>query len=367
MRERLWGTTSRAALGQMVLGLMVCGWSGSALAAEADSTVDPVTVIATRSEKLASEVPATVSVITSADIDERLAADIKDLVRYEPGVSVRRSPARFGAALGATGRDGDSGFNIRGLEGNRVLMQIDGVRVPDGFVFGAQAVGRGDYADLDLLKSVEILRGPASALYGSDGVAGAVSFTTKDPADVLKDGKAWAFQGKSSYASADESWGEGLVAAGRQGHWSGLIAYSRRDGGEFETRGSNNAANTDRTTANPQDVEQNDVMGKLVFQASETNRFRLTLEHFDRDVDTDVLSGIAKPPLASTSVLGLKAHDETRRDRVALDQLYARDGGLFQRAAWTLYWQKAETSQFSAEDRNTAADRTRLNLSLIHI
>ncbi len=141
MRERLWGTTSRAALGQMVLGLMVCGWSGSALAAEADSTVDPVTVIATRSEKLASEVPATVSVITSADIDERLAADIKDLVRYEPGVSVRRSPARFGAALGATGRDGDSGFNIRGLEGNRVLMQIDGVRVPADYLIGTENAG----------------------------------------------------------------------------------------------------------------------------------------------------------------------------------------------------------------------------------
>src|SRR3546814_10509902 len=94
---------------------------------------------------------------------------------FEPGVSVQRQPARFGAALGATGRAGNESFNIRGIGGNRVLIQVDGVRVPDGFSFGAQASGRGDYVDLGLIKSVEILRGPSSALYGSDGLAGAVS------------------------------------------------------------------------------------------------------------------------------------------------------------------------------------------------
>jgi hemoglobin/transferrin/lactoferrin receptor protein len=339
--------------------LMVLACANGAVAE--DATVDPVTVIATRSEKAASEVPATVSVITSADIEESLAADIKDLVRYEPGVSVRSSPARFGAALGTTGRDGNSGFNIRGLEGARVLMQVDGIRVPDGFVFGAQAVGRGDYGDLDLLKSVEILRGPASALYGSDGVAGAVSFVTKDPSDILKDGKTWAFQGKAAYSSADEGWAKGLVAASRQGRLSGLLAYTRRDAGETETRGSVATANTDRTVANPQDITSNDVLGKLVYDFSDTNHLRLTVEHFDRDVDTNLLSAIAKPPLAASSVLGLKAHDQTRRDRVSIDQRYERDGGLFQKATWNLYYQNSETSQFSAEDRNTSADRTRLN------
>ncbi|MGQ2932221.1 MAG: TonB-dependent receptor plug domain-containing protein, partial [Sphingopyxis sp.] len=92
--------------------------------------------------------------------------DIKDLVRFEPGVSVRRQPARFGAALGSTGRAGNEDFTIRGIGGNRVLIQVDGVRVPMGFSFGAQSVGRGDSVDIGLVKSVEILRGPASALYG---------------------------------------------------------------------------------------------------------------------------------------------------------------------------------------------------------
>ncbi|MGH6781681.1 MAG: TonB-dependent receptor plug domain-containing protein, partial [Sphingomonadaceae bacterium] len=136
-----------------------------------------ITVSATRIPTSILDVPATVSVIDDAKIADNLVADVKDLVRYEPGVSVRRAPTRFGAAQGSTGRDGNAGFNIRGLEGNRVLIQVDGIRAPDDFSFGAQAVGRGDYVDLSLVKSVEILRGPASALYGSDGLAGAVSFT----------------------------------------------------------------------------------------------------------------------------------------------------------------------------------------------
>ena len=151
----------------------------------APTQVDPVIVIGTRSERLASQTPGTISVITDAQIEAMLATDIKDLIRYEPGISVPTSPARFGLALSGAGRDGNSGFTIRGMGGDRVLIINDGVRLPAGFSFGAQAVGRGGYNDLDLIKSVEILRGPASALYGSDGVAGAVAFTTKDPSDFL--------------------------------------------------------------------------------------------------------------------------------------------------------------------------------------
>ena len=166
--------------------------SATAAAAQAPRSVDEVediTVIATRTEQRTDQAPATVSVITAERIEEELATDIKDLIRFEPGVSVPSQPARFGAALGSTGRDGNAGFTIRGLGGDRVLIITDGVRAPDGFTFGAQAVGRGGYGDLDLFRKVEILRGPASALYGSDGIAGAVSFTTKDPVDFLEPGQ----------------------------------------------------------------------------------------------------------------------------------------------------------------------------------
>jgi hemoglobin/transferrin/lactoferrin receptor protein len=320
--------------------------------------VETVTVTAMRTAQPIDTVPVTVSVITDADIEANLYTDIKDLVRYEPGVSVRSSPSRFTAAGASTGRDGDSGFNIRGLEGNRVLMLIDGVRVPDAFSFGPQAAGRGDYVDLDLLKSVEILRGPASALYGSDGVAGAVSFITKDPQDLLRAGEDTAARGTFTYASADSSFNEGLTLAGRSGDWSALVAYSRRDGHELDNVGSNESLNILRTAPNPQGYDSNDVLGRVVYQPSEANRFRLTAEHFDRDISTEVYSARAVPPLASTSVIDLTTLDTTRRDRIGLDHTYT-GGGFVDRAFWAVYYQAAATRQFSAEDRNTAADRTR--------
>jgi len=337
-------------------------FAADAPAADGAAELDKVTVTATRSEKSVLAVPATVSVVTEREIEDGLIADIKDLVRFESGVSVRSAPARFTAAGASTGRDGNAGFNIRGLEGNRVLVLVDGVRVPDGYAFGAQSAGRGDYVDLDVLKSVEIVRGPASALYGSDGLAGSVNFFTKDPSDVLK-GKSFAGRARVGYNSADESWSESALIAGASGRWEGLLAYTRRDGHETETQGTNASANISRTVANPEDNSSNAVLAKLAFNLDDRNKFTLTLDHLDRDVDWNVLSGraivVTGVTPASTAVVGLTAFDKLRRDRVSLAHVFTGGEGLIQTARSTLYYQSSTTRQFSAEDRYTAADRTR--------
>ena len=322
-----------------------------------------VTVIATRGEKLVEDVPQTVSVIDAATINDRLIGDVKDLVRYEPGVAVRRAPARFTAAGSSTGRDRDSGFNIRGLEGNRVLITVDGVRVPDAFSFGAQSVGRGDYVDLDLLKSVEILRGPASALYGSDGVAGAVSFITKDPQDFLRGDRLVGGGARVGYDSSDDSWTKGLVVAGRQGDLQAMVAYTRRDGHELENKGTNDSATTDRTTPNPQDIASNALLGRLVWTPNDASRIRLTYERFDSVVETNVLSAITKAPAtgspAATAVLGLQARDTTARDRGTIDYRYIGDG-IVSGVRAAAYYQKSGTVQTGWEDR-VGTDRIRIN------
>ena len=313
-----------------------------------------VTVVATRTETPVNQVAGTVSVYTDEEIERLLFTDIKDLVRYEPGVSVVSQPARFGAALGTAGRAGNEGFTIRGLGGDRVLMVVDGVRQPDGFVFGAQSVGRGGYSDLDLMKSVEILRGPASALYGSDGVAGAVSFTTKDPVDFLSPGQDFGARARVGYNSADHGWTEGLAVAGRSGPFSGLVAYTRRDSEETETNGENDVEGSARTTANPQEIESNAVLAKLLWDVDANNVLRLTYDHYDMNMVANVLSG------RSATVLDLRADDDTRRDRVGLDW---RSKGLLglDDVMVAAYWQEAETRQFTFEDRTPAVDRTRDN------
>lgn len=98
-------------------------------------TANTVTVTATRTPQRIVDAPATVSVITAEDIQNNLMEDIKDLVRFEPGIDVRSQPSRPGAALGTTGRDGNSGFTVRGLLGNRVLLQHLLVAEKDGKSF----------------------------------------------------------------------------------------------------------------------------------------------------------------------------------------------------------------------------------------
>jgi hemoglobin/transferrin/lactoferrin receptor protein len=337
-----------------VVTAITLGVSNAALAQEQDSNeLTAITVAATRIETSVHDSPATVTVVSDQKIEELLVNDIKDLVRFEPGVSVRSSPVRFTAAGSSTGRDGNSGFNIRGMEGNRVLMLVDGVRVPDGYSFGAQAVGRGDYADLDLLKSVEIVRGPSSALYGSDGLAGSVSFTSKDPSDFLDAGGSWGGRVRAAYDSSNESFSQSIVGASRVGDFETMFAYTRRDGEGQDTRGTNDSASINRTTPNPEDNSSNAALLKAVYNLNESNRLRLTWDHLDRDIDWRVLSAV------TASTASLTAFDETERDRLTLDHRYDGDGGLIDRIDTAVYYQDSNTRQFSSEDRTTLPDRIR--------
>jgi hemoglobin/transferrin/lactoferrin receptor protein len=139
-----------------------------------------------------------------------------------------------------------------------------------------------------------------------------------------------------------------------------MIAYTRRDGHELDTRGSIDAPNATRTTANPQDTRSNALLGKLIFEPDARNRIRLTLDHLDDHVATNVLSGVAAVPSAATSVIGLTARDRTKRNRVSLDWRYTGQG-VIDSAQVTTWYQDSLNRQFTAEDRNTAADRTRIN------
>lgn len=313
-----------------------------------------IVVSATRTPVTVEEAPATVSVKTDEEIADELATDIKDLVRFEPGVSVQRQPARFNAALSATGRSGNDGFNIRGIGGNRVLIQVDGVRVPDGFSFGAQSTGRGDYVDLGLIRSVEILRGPSSAFYGSDGLAGAISFVTADPDDFLEGDASVGGLVRAGYSSADNEFSETAIIAGRNGDLSVMTAYTRRDFQELDNMGTVGGTGSTRTQPNPQDGQSNAVLGRLVYQPAGGHRLRLTGEYLGTRLFTEGLTG------RSATVELLEARDTGERKRVSLDWNW-EGAGPISAARAAVYWQNGEDRQFTDEDRTPALDRERLN------
>ncbi|MEP3420649.1 MAG: TonB-dependent hemoglobin/transferrin/lactoferrin family receptor [Erythrobacter sp.] len=328
-----------------------------------------ITVTATRTPVALEEAPATISVITDDEIADQLATDTRDLVRFEPGVTVRRAPARFGAALGSTGRARNEDFVVRGIGGNRVLIQVDGIRSPQGFSFGAQDVGRGGSTDVSLIKQVEILRGPASALYGSDGLAGAISFTTADPEDLLGADSFGGFA-RAQYSSEDEEFANTITLAAQSGNLSGYIAYTRRDFSELGNQGETGGTGSTRTLPNPTDGRSNAVLGKLVWNDG-GHRLRLTGEWLETEIDTNVLSGIGSVflfgPTPTWTVDRLEASDTTSRARISADWTFTGEAGdAIEYAFLTAYYQQGEDEQFTEEDRTQlsfipAPNRTRLN------
>jgi hemoglobin/transferrin/lactoferrin receptor protein len=272
-----------------------------------------VAVTATRTASSTADAPATVTVVTASAIESRMQQDIRDLVRYEPNVSVSNSPTRFGL----------SGFNIRGIDGNRILMQVDGVKLPDSFSIGSFSSATRDSIDLDLLKSVEILRGPGSSLYGSDALGGVVSFFTKDPADLLREtaGEYYASV-KLGYASADQSRSAtATLARGRGAPVQALLSVTRRESSETRTSGGNDVRGPARSAPNPLDSDTINGLVKIVWDTGGP-LLRLTLEGRDA---TNVTNLLTLNPLAPKTV-SLTGDDRAKRMRIMFDAEWSRLG-----------------------------------------
>jgi hemoglobin/transferrin/lactoferrin receptor protein len=355
---------------QIALALSM-GWGLAPVMASAQQAPDneggvarlnEITVSSTRTERRVDKVPNTVTVTPASKIEKDGARDIKDVFRDELDVSVRAAPTRFTAAGSATGRAGNEGINIRGLEGNQVLMMVDGIRVPNSFSFGSFATGRGDFLDVDGIKTVEVLRGPTSTQFGSDGLAGAVSFRSLDPSDLLKSGQSVGGFARSSYATIDHSWSNTLGVAGTNGQWQGMLLGAFRQGNEVGNKGDNDAQNVNRTTPNPVDYKNRYLLGKAILAIDSAQQLGVTFERQKRTQNTEVYSARAVPPLTSSSTLDLDTRDQVNRDRVSVEHRFNDlNASWVQRTDTRVYWQDAKVNQFATEDRNTAADRTRDN------
>lgn len=305
-----------------------------------------VAVSATGFEESTADVPATVTTIDAQQIDRGLVRTLQDLIRYEPGVSVNSDPTRFGA----------NSFNIRGLEGNRVQILVDGIRAPSLYQFGIGPFNNStrSFVDLDSLKRVEILRGPASSLYGSDALGGVVSYMTKDPLDYLDLATSPVYGAfKSAYASADTGWANtGTLAYGTQA-WQAMALYTYFTGHEQQNFGTVDVIGPQRTVPNPQDIRQQNLLLKGVLQPAEGHRLRGTYEWFDRSNLVQVLSLNASTPRTSS----LSGEDDNQRERFSLDYAYSNpQRGWLAGFTANLYYQRASTDSASSETRsNTSA------------
>jgi len=329
------------------------------LQSSAGGVMPEVVVLATRTERSAADIPATTTVLDSDASVFSLATSMRDFQRYEPGVSLSYGVGATGP--GNNSRPGTSSINIRGIDGNRVLITVDGTRQADQFTLGgAYNLGR-DYIDVDALKQVEILKNAASSLYGSDAIGGVVSFTTIDPADILDlTGNDFAARVINRYDTADKSWGHTLTVAQRLGNVEWLLHYTRRDGQELDNRGT---IQPDLTSYNV-----NNWLAKLVWKPSERHRFEFTGEYLERESNNDLLS-TRRTFLSGGFRFRTNSQtldDELRRMRFSLEHQYDAYGlgWIFDQLTWTGYYQNSETNEHIVDDRDrltpTFRDRLRM-------
>jgi len=314
--------------------------------AEHTFKLDQVTVAATLTEEEIGNVSKTVSVLNEESISTNQSTDIRNMIRYEPGVEV-----------GTTKRFGNDGFNIRGMDQNRVKVVVDGVDQASDFKQGGndfQQVGRNAY-DPESMKQVEIIKGPGSSLYGSNAIGGVVSFATKDPSDFLnEEGDDIGGYVKTQYTSADSGKHITGAVAGRSGVVEGLLLGTARRFDEVENMGNIGGIGDTRTENDPQDNDQENILGKLQFHL-ENHTLGFTYENFNLETETDALSSVRDldfsylaffppfpPPPYHFNYLSVTAEDKITRERFGFEHEWHSNNPVFDTLSWSIDTQETK-------------------------
>jgi len=312
--------------------------------------LDKVTILAARTEKNVAELAMQVSVVTEEEIEQYSFRNIKDLVRYMPGVTVTGG-----------GRYGLSGFNIRGIDGDRILTLVDGAPVADEFSFGPFLSARRNFVDLETLKAVEVVRGPTSSLYGSNALGGMVAFVTKDPKDYLgTTGDNNYFSYKIGYDTADDSLHNSFSYVTGNDKVQGMLTLTHRAASEtdsFFTQETDTFAsigdtsNGYRKKTNPQDLEDLSIFGKLVFTPNEHHTYKITLDRFESNSDGEALTQIGTLVFGTTRIDKSLYDDERTRTRLGLSFVSTKSNVFSDHTTLDLYMQNSETQQHTIDNR----------------
>lgn len=353
---------------------MVPAHAQSTAPRNAHAALPEVVVSGSRQEQAADELPLSYDVINANTLSNQQSRNLREALENLPNTSVKRSPARFsvGGATASAGRDGNVGINIRGLGGNRVLLMTDGVRMPRSYAFRTTTFDR-EYLSLELLKRIEVVRGPASALYGSDGMAGLVNFITHEPADFLAVGKGETPKTLGGRIAAGWSGDDnghtlaGTVAGQASDTLQWMLTATTRGAHAMDNMGTNHEPNLNRTRPNPQDDRDNAVLGKIVLRPHATQRHVFTLEHVQKKSDVDLLSSRNPLPLRGTpaqiagAIVDEYSSRAMERNRLTWDARFGLGTDWADHVRTVVAYQDAQSRQVGTSVRNTLPLRVRDN------
>lgn len=144
--------------------------SNSAAAEQPEPGADQIVVTAAGYAQNVKDAPASITVITAEEIKQRSYTDITDVLINVPGVHIQ-------------GGGVEQSIMIRGMGADYTLFLVDGRPQQDNQAFGLNGTQAGTPINflppLDTIDRIEVIRGPASSLYGSDAIGGVVNIITK--------------------------------------------------------------------------------------------------------------------------------------------------------------------------------------------
>lgn len=269
----------------------------SSLAVADDSQLEQINVSADVQSAENSTPPKLAETVKSTKtLEKQQVQDAKDLVRYDPGVTVVEA-----------GRFGSSGFAIRGVEENRVAIQIDGLAQAETISsqgFKELFEGYGNFnntrnsAEIETLKQVTLRKGADSLKAGSGALGGSVSFETKDARDYLLEKNYYASY-KRGYNSADNQHLNTLTLAGRYKMFDAIVVGTTRRGHEQENYGysgyDERIQGKTREKADPYRRKLDSLLAKVAFQPAENHRFSVMADIYKLDSKGHDFSYTLKP------------------------------------------------------------------------
>ena len=303
--------------------------SSSVFANDTNET-EEIIVIASRIPTLASDVIGSVESISSAELEAQMANGLEQIVRYMPGVSAHNE-SQYGRTL-------TEDVQIRGIRGGAIFL-IDGIRISDSYT----GYGR-DTVDVDLLKKVEIMKGPSSVEYGSDGLAGTIAYFTKDPTDLVNDGRYLSIT--TSYIEKSKQEKVNILAAYDKGSNSGLIQLVDRSLEETKLHEDFSLK------ANPMDGGQQSIFGKLNIDLSSESKltFVVDLQEWESEWVINSEKGFIYFP-APRSISSSSGDDEGTRERFSISLNLSNANKLYDSAELSYYTQETEQSQITIQNQ----------------
>lgn len=245
--------------------------------------------------------------IGQVHLAKEMTSDIRDLIRYIPGVSISYSGTRGGTR----------GFAIRGVEANRVAISVDGIQQPEvleNMVFSAYGLSNASRVEFDpyFVSAVDIQKGAASFSVGSGALGGAVNYSTKRPGDLIQPGKEYGVTAQVNYNGKDRMRMYLAGAGFRKEQWDGLVMFADRHGSEIQNFGYGELSrNVTTTQVDPMSYNQQTLLAKIGFTPGIEHRLDFHYYMLNKRVDSEIWSQEPLDIFTSADKPYYYGHDQT--------------------------------------------------------